>query len=50
MSHAEIAMLVGGLLAIVLGAIDWVNSDYKSLTSLGVAILGIVFCLLALDV
>lgn len=41
-------MLVGGVIAAVLGAVDLIRSNWQSLTALGVVVLGIVFVLLAL--
>jgi hypothetical protein len=44
---SEIIMLVGGLVAGILGLIDLLRSDWQSLTAAGVAVLGAVFVLLA---
>lgn len=51
MSNAEIVMVVGGLIAIVMGGVDGLRTDRPSgppsWTSLGVMVLGIVFVVLA---
>jgi hypothetical protein len=48
MSNTEIIELVGGVIAVVLGGIDVFRSQGQSLAAWGVAVLGVVFVLLAL--
>jgi hypothetical protein len=47
-SNDEIVMIVGGLIAVFCGAIDLIRTNYQSLSAAGVAVLGVVFILLAL--
>ena len=48
MDNAEVIMLVGGAIGVVLGGIDVARSNFQSLTSWGVVVLGIALVLLAL--
>jgi hypothetical protein len=51
MSNPDIAMLVGGIIAVILGGIDALRATPAappSLTALGVVVLGVVFILVAL--
>jgi hypothetical protein len=48
MSNPDIAMLVGGIIAVILGGIDVARSSGQSLTAWGVGVLGVVFILVAL--
>ena len=48
MSNSEIIMLVGGVIAAALGAVDAIRSNWQSLAALGVVVLGVTLVLLAL--
>jgi hypothetical protein len=48
MSNSEVIMIVGGILAAVLGGIELSRTNLQSLTAWGVVVLGVVFVLLAL--
>ena len=48
MSNDEIILLVGGILATVLGLIDLIRTNYQSLAAAGVAVLGVALILVAL--
>jgi hypothetical protein len=47
-SNSEIIMIVGGLIAIVLGLVEAMRTDWQSLPGWGVAVLGATFVALAL--
>jgi hypothetical protein len=48
MSQSDLIMLVGGVIAAVLGGIDLTRTNLQSLTAWGVVVLGVVFVLLSL--
>lgn len=48
MSSSEIVMIVGGIIAVILGGADVMRSNLQSLTAYGVVVLGIVLIILAL--
>ena len=48
MSNSEIIMIVGGVIAVILGGIDATRSNLQSLTAWGVVVLGVTLVLLAL--
>ena len=48
MSTNEIIMIVGGVIAVILGGVDVARSNLQSLTAWGVVVLGITLVLLAL--
>jgi hypothetical protein len=47
MSNAELVMVVGGLIAIVLGAVNILRSSTVSTTDAAIIVLGAVFVILA---
>lgn len=48
MNTADIVMLVGGAIALVLGVVELLRTDWQSLPAYGVAVLGAVFVALVL--
>jgi len=48
MSTSELVMIVGGAIAIILGAVDALRSNGQDISAWGVCTLGVVFVLLAL--
>lgn len=48
MSNEELVMIVGGAIAIILGAVDALRSNGQDISAWGVCTLGAVFVILAL--
>jgi hypothetical protein len=48
MSQNDIILIVGGVIATILGGIDLSQSNLRSLTAWGVVVLGVTLVLLAL--